>query len=134
MANLVLDGAVRFRPEMHEVSQVVSNVTTEVLACISDVPRLTKQPSAKGGKGKDGDKDGGGGRGGGGAKEQRTFFEVVSSERDVVNKLFKINKGMSAGAKALHEWIKYWAKYDELWNHDKDAFIERCADDIVLPL
>jgi dynein heavy chain len=78
------------------------------------VPRLFK--SQDGSKGRYGEK-----------AIEKSFFEVISADEDILKILVNIMNGMSSSGSELHKVLSYWDKYRPLWEMDREAFVRRYA-------
>lgn len=93
-------------PSMADMSELLKMLCDETMSCISKIPRLIEALNT--------------GRNGLSrsilrkeltAKDEKSFFDTVSSDPDILKILASIQRGKEHGAKQLHDWLEYWLKY-----------------------
>lgn len=59
--------------------------------------------------------------------KNRTFYEIISDDQDILRIVVQIMNGMSSTATELQKYLGYWDKYRALWEMDKEVYIRRYA-------
>jgi len=57
-------------------------------------------------------------------EDSRGFYDIVTSDTDVIKILSTIQRGKSDGATQLQSWLEYWSKYEYLYTEDMEKTIE----------
>ena len=106
---------IEFSPSIISLTEMVNKVSKYLLMTIKTVPRLYKEDLSA-------------------AKLRnaptnvnKSFFEVISGDDDILKVLVNIMNGMSSCGSELHKVLSYWDKYKALWEMDREAFIRRYA-------
>ena len=133
--NILLDQVrVSYSPSMVNLTHSVNIVAKDVISVVSAVPRIkgfnfdqtALAPSASGDntvagsdpvasivKAED--------------DKQKSYYEMISDDTDILRIVVQIMNGMSSTATELQKYLSYWDKYKSLWEMDKEAYIRKYA-------
>jgi dynein heavy chain len=59
--------------------------------------------------------------------KQKSYYEMISDDTDILRIVVQIMNGMSSTATELQKYLSYWDKYKSLWEMDKEAYIRKYA-------
>jgi dynein heavy chain len=59
--------------------------------------------------------------------KQRSFYETMVEDNDILRMTVSIMNGMSGSATELQKYLGYWDQYKALWEMDKDQYIRKYA-------
>ena len=133
--NILLDQIrVSYSPSMVNLTHSVNIVAKDVISVVSAVPRIKgfnfdqsplvpfasgdgtvagSDPAASVVKAED--------------DKQKSYYEMISDDTDILRIVVQIMNGMSSTATELQKYLSYWDKYKSLWEMDKEAYIRKYA-------
>eukprot|EP00163_Fabomonas_tropica_P002875 TRINITY_DN1232_c0_g1_i1.p1 TRINITY_DN1232_c0_g1~~TRINITY_DN1232_c0_g1_i1.p1 ORF type:complete len:4516 (+),score=1594.38 TRINITY_DN1232_c0_g1_i1:127-13674(+) len=145
---------VEFRPTMNNLKDMVNHISQEMFMTLTVLPRLTEvldveevedddeenaDKEKKTESGEDGkaqgatagaQQDSAAPEGEGDEEEkpaQKSFYEVMLHDDDILKILVTIMNGMQANIEKITAHVVIWDKYKHIWELDKGAFIRRYA-------
>ena len=129
--NMVLDetkGKVEFRPSVKELAELIQQISKDSIRTIQQVPRLYDVlEGAKASKGR-GEEEKQQLSSDVSASPSPSFFDVISSDEEVLKSFAHIMHGTSNLGVDLTKLITHYDRYAPIWNTDKAAFIRRYAN------
>ncbi|EKX36467.1 hypothetical protein GUITHDRAFT_97557 [Guillardia theta CCMP2712] len=95
---------VEFKPTMNNLTQMVNNVSKELITVVTIIPKLKDLHDSK-----------------------ETFYSRISNDEDILKIMVSVMGGMSSSLDKLQKYLTFWEKYKHTWDYDKDAYIRRYA-------
>eukprot|EP00741_Cyanophora_paradoxa_P024938 tig00000056_g24072.t1 len=137
--NVILDvNKVELKPNMVRLTQMVSEVSRDLLTVVRVIARLSEprenpEGGAVAGSDSETNLPPGMARPIAGGKplpvdrRQPTFYDVISGDDDIMKITVQIMNGMNSIVDKIQRYLYFWDKYKHIWDLDKDAFIRRYA-------
>ena len=99
------NGKVDCRPSLISITNSVNTIAKETVAVAKVVCKLSEKglPSS----------------------ESDSFYDIISSDETVLDRIVQIMNGMSTCAREARDSLVEWEKYRSLWDMDKNSFLRR---------
>ena len=138
--NILLDQIrVSYSPSMVNLTHSVNIVAKDVISVVSAVPRIKgfnfdqTSSSVSGGVSAEAVVATGDNSAPGNVlaktedDKQKSYYEMISDDTDILRIVVQIMNGMSSTATELQKYLSYWDKYKALWEMDKESYIRKYA-------
>ncbi|XP_044753245.1 dynein axonemal heavy chain 2 [Coccinella septempunctata] len=100
------ENTISFDPGLTDVAGVISNILPKMVQNLRSVPRLNDKFHVA-------------------ATQFTPFFRIIEEDRECMKLQELLNEEVMINAENIHEYMKIWEPFRDLWEIDKDKFIQK---------